>query len=250
MSDAPPPIRLGAAAGGGPLTADRIDAILADFRRYLEGLADVPPPPDPDPPAVDLFTLVGQFTALRHEVNLQTKAARSAVEQTAAALKRLDESPAEADAKPLVKALVDIADALAVGLRQVEQAAAGLKVSASEPPPATDPGRLAKLFGATTDLALRAWADETHNGIAAVQPRLAGVADGYALSLRRVERALTAAGLEPINCVGAAFDPETMEVVEAVPGDDRPAGTVVAEVRRGYRWHGEVFRFAQVTVAR
>ena len=41
-----------------------------------------------------------------------------------------------------------------------------------------------------------------------------------------------------------------MEAVALDDGGDAPPGTVLAESRRGYRWHGEVFRFAQVTVAR
>jgi molecular chaperone GrpE len=41
-----------------------------------------------------------------------------------------------------------------------------------------------------------------------------------------------------------------MEVLEAVPANGRPAGEVVEEVRRGYRWRGQVFRYAQVRVAK
>ncbi len=69
------------------------------------------------------------------------------------------------------------------------------------------------------------------------------------MSLQRVERVLQQQGLETIPCVGAAFDPELMEVLEAVSGSGRPAGEVLEEVRRGYRWNDRVFRFAQVRVA-
>jgi molecular chaperone GrpE len=41
-----------------------------------------------------------------------------------------------------------------------------------------------------------------------------------------------------------------MEVVEVVEAADQPSGRVVEEVRRGYRWNGKPFRFAQVKVAR
>ena len=73
---------------------------------------------------------------------------------------------------------------------------------------------------------------------------------GYTMSLRRVERALQQHGLEPMLCVGRPFDPEQMEVVEAVAGSGRPAGEVLDEVRRGWQWNGRVFRFAQVRVAK
>jgi molecular chaperone GrpE len=106
---------------------------------------------------------------------------------------------------------------------------------------------------------LEFWADDAHRhdtlranaadaAIDKLNQFLQGIGDGYAMSLRRVERALPAFGLEPIDCVGRPFDPDTMEVVEL--GDGGPAGTVLEEVRRGYRWNGTVFRFAQVKVAR
>ncbi|MFO0847495.1 MAG: nucleotide exchange factor GrpE [Gemmataceae bacterium] len=241
MSDAPPPVRAEPTADGRrdvrPLTPARIDAVLADFRRWLESLADaggVAPGRPPEP--VDLGMLVGQFTALRHEVNLQTRASRAAVEQNAETVKQLAAATAPTDVagvqRPLVKALIDIADVLVIGLRQVEQAVAGLE-AAPEPP---RPGFLARLFASPA-------------AAPSIQPRLAGVADGYALSLRRVERALAGAGLEAVECVGRPFDPERMEVVEAVAAD-APTGTVIEEVRRGYRWNGTLFRYAQVKVAR
>jgi molecular chaperone GrpE len=79
---------------------------------------------------------------------------------------------------------------------------------------------------------------------------LGGVADGYAISRRRVEKVLPGFGLELIECVGRPFDPELMEVVEAVGGTGRTSGTVVEVVRQGYRLNGSVFRFAQVKVTR
>jgi molecular chaperone GrpE len=79
---------------------------------------------------------------------------------------------------------------------------------------------------------------------------LDGVLAGYAMSLQRVERALLQEGLEPIAATGRPFDPEQMEAVEIVTATDRPAGEVLAELRRGYLWKGGVFRYAQVSVAK
>src|SRR6266478_5994622 len=68
---------------------ERFAAVRIDFRIWLEELAAGepgasatgvlhPPVTDvPGSPAVDLATLVAAFTALRHEVNLQTKATRA-----------------------------------------------------------------------------------------------------------------------------------------------------------------------------
>jgi molecular chaperone GrpE len=70
------------------------------------------------------------------------------------------------------------------------------------------------------------------------------------MGLQRLERALSQHGLEAIPAAGEPFDPERMEVLEAVDGTGRPPGEVLAEVRRGYLWRGRVFRYAQVRVAR
>ena len=98
MSDPPAPSEPAIAPGGdhpapAPLTPDAVATILADFQAWLQegnwntgSTGEAPLPAAsmlPLPHGVDLFTLVGQFTALRHEVNLQTKAARTAVEQNA-----------------------------------------------------------------------------------------------------------------------------------------------------------------------
>jgi molecular chaperone GrpE len=89
------------------------------------------------------------------------------------------------------------------------------------------------------------WADA-----AAVADRLAAAVTGLRMSERRLERLMREVGIEPIETVGRPFDPETMEAVEAVADSGRAAGTVVEELRRGYRWRGRVFRFAQVRVAK
>jgi molecular chaperone GrpE len=73
---------------------------------------------------------------------------------------------------------------------------------------------------------------------------------GYTMGLARVERVLPAFDVEPIQALGQRFDPEAMEVLETVGDSGRAAGDVVEEVRRGYRWRGQVLRFALVRVAR
>ena len=190
----------------------------------------------PVPERVDLFTLVGQFAALRHEVNLQTKAARAAVEAVGDTRK----GPAadlDALAKPLVKALIDIADALRLGLAEVEAARTRL---AGPSPQLEKSGLFARLFGRGPAPVPD---DAGRPGRA-----LAGIADGYALSVRRADRALEAAGVEAVACAGRPFDPDVMEAVQVAAGDS--PGTVLAEIRRGYRWRGTLIRPAQVTVTR
>lgn len=129
--------------------------MLADFRTWLQQLpADaVGPPPSNEP--VDLHTLVGHFTALRHEVNLQTKAVRAQQEQTEESLRLLAEtvealerrgdearqSQQQADderLRPLLKGLVEMYDALALAKRELERVRENA-VTADGPPPGDAP---------------------------------------------------------------------------------------------------------------
>jgi molecular chaperone GrpE len=119
------------------LTPAAIEAVLADFRSWLQHLSSAPPgqSAQEQAQAVDLHTLLGQFVAVRHEVNLQTKAARSQQEQTGLALQQLGqalESGRQAQAaaqqanqqtrdealKPLLKTLLDVHDAFSLAQRE------------------------------------------------------------------------------------------------------------------------------------
>jgi molecular chaperone GrpE len=240
-----------------------------------------------EPPAVDLHTLVAQFTALRHEVNLQTRAARTSIEQSGETLKQLEaaveelrERPAggEDEAAPLLKALVDVYDNLALALRQVEKQrdaidqplvdlVDGTKVpdvpkSVETGPVAIRPGFWWRLFGVSAGQALgtinvgammkeaEARRDRTAEAAKLVRSSFDGLIAGYRMSLARVDRAIEQAGLEVIAAEGEPFDPELMEVVEVAGDTGRPAGEVIEEVRRGYLRGEVVFRYAQVKVAR
>jgi molecular chaperone GrpE len=119
------------------LTREAIAAAVCDFQAWLTAAAVTPAPTTPPPPGdepVDLHTLLGQFIALRHEVNLQTKATRAQQEQNAETLGLLTETlealekaqtaaPPEGDGadetRALLKTLVDLHDALTVGGREI-----------------------------------------------------------------------------------------------------------------------------------
>jgi molecular chaperone GrpE len=242
MPEPTPPPDAGGAAGRGPrpLTPDAIDAVLADFRRWLEDLAaSAPePPPEPEEPAVDLATVVAAFTALRHEVNLQTKAARAQSEQFAHALDALrQQAPAradEVDVRPFVNALAEAYDALTRAGRELGQLHEGLTLAPVKPT------FLDRLFARGVE----------QRSAAVVPERLMAAAVGLRMSEKRVERLMSDVGLVPVECAGRPFDPEAMEAVEAVAESGQPPGAVIEEVRRGYRWRGRVFRYAQVRVAR
>ncbi len=73
---------------------------------------------------------------------------------------------------------------------------------------------------------------------------------GLELSVRKLEEALGTHGLEPIDSVGAPFDPNLHEAVGHEESTEHPEDTVVSELRRGYRVRDRVVRPALVKVAR
>jgi len=220
---------------------------LDRFRSYLRELHEPEAAPANEPAPFDWAAMVGQFTALRHDVNLQTKAVRASAEQTAEVLKTFAR-PAEAPAaSPSIKPILEIADTLALALKQVERSTESLMPLLEElqaPIPQPRRGLFAKWFGGATE------PPPVTELLAKLEPTLEGISEGYSMSLRRVEKLLEQLGLTPIDALGKAFDPELMEVIEVIAGTGEEAGTVVDVLRRGYRQAGNVFRFAQVKVAR
>jgi len=73
---------------------------------------------------------------------------------------------------------------------------------------------------------------------------------GLELSVRKLEDALGTHGLQPIDAVGAPFDPKLHEAVGHEESREHPEDTVVAELRRGYRVRDRVVRPALVKLAR
>lgn len=73
--------------------------------------------------------------------------------------------------------------------------------------------------------------------------------EGMWLVERKLRDMLMSEGLEPIDTVGKQFDPYVHESIAHVDADG-PEGTVVDEVRKGYRLHDRVLRPALVTVAK
>ena len=56
-------------------------------------------------------------------------------------------------------------------------------------------------------------------------------------------------GLNPVPTVGEPFNPYLHEAIEAVEGSDKPEGTIVEEVLKGYTLGDETLRPARVKVS-
>ncbi len=77
--------------------------------------------------------------------------------------------------------------------------------------------------------------------------------DGLQQGLRMVQwqlnELLKNEGLSPVPTVGERFDPHIHEAIESVSSDEHPEGTVVEEVRKGYRIGNDMLRPARVIVS-
>lgn len=72
---------------------------------------------------------------------------------------------------------------------------------------------------------------------------------GIELIVKQMEEALRALNVQPVEAVGAVFDPRVHEAIEMVEKPDVPDHQVFEEVRRGYRIRERLLRPAMVRVA-
>jgi molecular chaperone GrpE len=74
--------------------------------------------------------------------------------------------------------------------------------------------------------------------------------EGVKGTARSFEQALTSVGVEPVESVGAEFNPEIHEAVEMAETDPENDGRVTAEFARGYKFGERLLRPARVQVGK
>ncbi|MGO9470886.1 MAG: nucleotide exchange factor GrpE [Isosphaeraceae bacterium] len=253
-----------------------VEEILDRFRQWLQTEFDEPLDPDM---AADgamaeqdgvrefgVIDLVEEFTALRHELKLQTKSGRGLLEQTEttiAAMKQAieqfravehsEDQTAWSTGTPFAEALADLDEALERGRREIEKAKRKI---AEESIRALEAAlndvhrrrswirrRLLRPYHADVlDVVARAGLGQ--------HDRFDALLEGYGLIQKRLSRAMKSEKIERIACVGNAVDPDRMTVLEVLDDPSRPPAIVVKEVRRGYTWRGRVIRYAEVQATR
>jgi molecular chaperone GrpE len=213
-----------------------------------------------------ILDLVEEFTALRHELKLQTKSGRTLIDQsdtTVAALRQAVDLVRAVDVKEaqtvwgagkvLAEALADLDQALLRGEREIERARrqiAAESLSRLE-------SNLETLYRRRSWLKrriLRSYHHEVIEALRSDRPARDQLFDsfleGYGLISKRLRRVLASEQIAHIPCEGKLVDPELMIVIEVVDEPrDRP-GTVVNELRRGYTWKGRLIRCAEVQAVR
>jgi molecular chaperone GrpE len=217
--------------------------------------------------AIGLLPLVEAFTALRHELKLQTKSARGTEDALQTALAGLDraiehfgnvepqeQAAAEKAARPLVEALIGLDEAM----RRGAQAVAAAQRRLTEVTPQRLVEQLEQRFAQRSfwqRWRSRSWHADVirccRQVLAETQgPVLASLGDGYQLICARLQRTLAEHRIERMKCAGQSVDPTRMNVVELVDVLSVAPETVVDEIRPGYLWQGYVMRFAEVRATR
>ena len=202
--------------------------LVERFRTYLETADTGAAEADPDAP--DLFTLLAELMALKNEVKLESRQVKGALEQFREVFDTLrlanerlsgelhrhqqqqSDSAAEAE-QPLLIELIELRDRLQAGHVHADS---------------YKPGWLAR----------RGHADRF----------VAGMAEGLAMNLRRLDETLIRWDVRPIDAVGQSFDPRVMSTVDVVGDPARRNGEVISEVRVGYLRGRELLRTADVIV--
>jgi molecular chaperone GrpE len=81
-------------------------------------------------------------------------------------------------------------------------------------------------------------------------PDISHLRDGVIGTARSFEQALLSVGVQPVESVGALFDPQLHEAVDMTPTGPENDGMIIAEYSRGYKFGERLLRPARVQVGR
>ena len=209
------------------------EALTTRFRAYLDA-ADEAVPGDADgaEPSPDLFTLLAELCALKNEVKIESRQVKTALDEFRALFDALRESQARlgdeqarrceqtlaADRRGwrgMLLELLELRDRIQAGHDQAVR---------------FEPGRLMRRARGSL--------------------MVTSLAEGMAMTLRRLDETLARRGVTRLSALGHRFDPRTMHAAERVHDPERPGGEVVAELRPGWRIGAELLRPAEVVVNR
>jgi molecular chaperone GrpE len=73
--------------------------------------------------------------------------------------------------------------------------------------------------------------------------------EGVRMVHKNLEKLLENEGLERLECVGHAFDPNLHEILAQIPTTEHESGTVLEEARKGFMFKGKVLRPSIVKIA-
>ena len=219
------------------MSGETHEALLERFRAYLESAPEDTARDGADEastaPETDLATLLTELAALRNEVRLESRQLKVALETFGGTLETLQGSnrrlARELDARGEAerRAVHEAEDSLLLELIELRERLAAGHAAAG-----------AHRAGVLGRLERRS-------------PRVIGqLGEGLGIALRRIDESLARRDVRPIPALGEPMDPHAMRAVGTAAHVGRADGTVVEEVRRGYRRGEAVLRLAEVIVSR
>ncbi len=204
------------------------EALLDQFRCYLERIEETPEPADASGEAADLFTVFVELAAMRTELRTESRLVKEALDQFRGVFDTLQSSQATLEQelkraqagareqsrtllRPLLLEVVELRDRLADAQQQP-----------------TPPAR---------------WLDRWRRRSEPEPWR-----EGLSITLRRLDRILADRRVVAIEMTGRRFDPRLARVVGTTRDPTIGAGIVAEEVRAGFLWDEELLRGAEVIV--
>ena len=187
----------------------------------------------------DQYSMWAAVTALAQEVKLQGRSFKqlsetlAPVADLAPQLPDMQREAQERARREMLDVLLDLRDRLSRGLDAARACSAKVRESIGS----LQSGWMARLRSRPE--ALR----EAAEAITALE-------QGYQMSLERLDDVLAEFDVREIACRGQVFDPNSMYAVDVQETADTQDGVVLDIYRAGYEWKGEVYRPAQVKVAR
>ncbi len=220
-----------------------------------------------DVPQFGAVDIVEAFTAMRHEWRGQSKESRLLVEQIQTAVTHIqfleskllagiadarkedNGSGDKVEIKPLVLLLTDTDHQLSRAISAIDQWESTRRQQAE-----IDWKSVEQYFASMNAVA-RWFARPLLMFIAGQRTVPAASAEnnaveGLNLILARLRDTMKEHGIERLETLGQAFEPETMHAIGTMETTDYPAGYVAEQLSPGYFWQGQVLRFANVRVAR
>jgi molecular chaperone GrpE len=216
-------------------------------------------PREDAPPEFGLVDLIEAFTAMRHEWRGHTKESRAAAESVRAAVNTIQElesalqaqiaANSTSESKQLVEAIVDTDHHLTRAIVACGQVEASRSQRAQ-----SDVEAIQQYFDGMSSLArwfarpLLTFVLAQERNHAPVEGVASPTLEGLNLVLARLRRAMKELQIERLDARGQPFDANVMNAIGAVESAEVPSGYVVEQLAPGYRWRGQLLRYADVRV--
>ena len=213
------------------MLSDAQEALLGQFRTYLEEIATGEGPEEPSA-TVDLYTLLGELTALKNEVRIESRQVKGALDhfrslveplQTGNTalrgeithLRDVQRQAVRESVRPLLLELLELRDRMA----------AALVFKSAPPVPFWQ-----RFFMKEQQEIVQAW-------------RV-----GQEMTLNRLDQLLASQEVVPMVVLGRPLDPRFARAVRLEHHPGVADGCVVAELRAGFLWQGLLLRPAEVVI--